>query len=120
MHKIWLPRGLCRSRVKKMGSCRPKSERGRKRWGRCGSREKKMGKDGAVAGTSVCLAQKVAPGCWAGESDYYHKDVDVDQDVIILMSSLIIITRGGGVLLIRIMIIQSSLWDCAVIHFERL
>ena len=79
-----------------------------------------MGKDGAVAGTSVCLAQKVAPGCWAGESDYYHKDVDVDQDVIVLMSSLIIITRVGGVLLIEIMIIQSSLWDCAVIHFERL
>ena len=42
-----------------------------------------MGKDGAVAGTSVCLAQKVAPGCWAGESDYYHKDVDADQDLII-------------------------------------
>ena len=42
-----------------------------------------MGKDGAVAATSVCLAQKVAPGCWAGESDYYHKDVDADQDLII-------------------------------------
>ena len=57
----------------------------------------------------VCLAQKVAPGCWAGESDYYHKDVDADQGVIILMSSLIIITKVGGVLLIEIMIIQSSL-----------
>ena len=55
-----------------------------------------MGKDGAVAATSVCLAQKEAPGCWAGESDYYHKDVDADQDLIILMSSLIIITRGWG------------------------
>ena len=66
-------------------------------------------KDGAVAGTSVCLAQKVAPGCWAGESDYYHKDVDVDQDLIILSASLIIITKVGGVLLIEIMIIQSSL-----------
>ena len=54
-----------------------------------------MGKDGAVAGTSGCLAQKVAPGCWAGESDHNHKDVDADQDLIILISSLIIITRGG-------------------------